>query len=276
MQGRRGGDAPTLRKLRAIVSEVAAGALLGGDAVARVRLAAMPLTLRLRRRVSFGERRRIRTVRLSDGTVLTYRNEVGDLQTVVEIWLRRIYRPPIDVDIRTALDLGGHIGLVSVWLSRAYGCEAIVTVEPDPANVALLRRNIAANGTPAIVVEAAVGDHDGVAVFERGSRSNLGRVATGDAPERGLGIRLRAAASLAELLPPDRTIDLVKVDVEGSERAVLAGDLAWCRRVQNFVFEVHPGPDAAWITARLAPEGFVPLEMPGRTMVVWYRRDDSR
>ena len=58
------------------------------------------------------------------------------------------------------LDVGANIGLYSLALSRAVGPSGrVIAVEPDPDNLALLRRNLQANGcTNVTVVEEALGD----------------------------------------------------------------------------------------------------------------------
>jgi FkbM family methyltransferase len=60
----------------------------------------------------------------------------------------------------TVLDLGAHIGLSALWFLRA-GAGGVIAVEPEQANLALLRRNV--EGWPVEIVEGAVAERDGTA-----------------------------------------------------------------------------------------------------------------
>ena len=177
-----------------------------------------------------------RRVRFRGGVTITYRLNKGDIWSVREVWLYDVYRLPFDISPRVLVDLGGNIGLTSVWLSKRYGCERVLVVEPAAANAALARRNLADNAIPAELIEAAVGAEDGVGHFHDDDRSNQGSL--GDS---GREIPVLSMASVLGHLPAEIMVDLVKVDIEGGEQELLmAPDLSWLRRVRALIFEFHP------------------------------------
>ena len=48
-------------------------------------------------------------------------------------------------------------------------------------------------------------------------------------------------ASLLRKLPSGQMIDLLKIDIEGGEQALLAeGDASWLSRVHEIIIEFHP------------------------------------
>lgn len=177
---------------------------------------------------------RERSVVLSGGVELTYRLNRGDIQTIREVWVEECYRPPVEVSLNCVVDLGANIATTSLWYGAA-GATRFVCVEPDAENARLARRNLERNHIQAEVLEAAVGASDGSVAF-RGDRSaNLGRAGEGD--ER---VRMVSMATVLERIPLGVAVDLVKMDIEGGEEAVLRGDLGWLDRVQSLIVEFHP------------------------------------
>jgi FkbM family methyltransferase len=141
------------------------------------------------------------------------------------------------------VDLGAHIGLSSLWLARKYGFQRIICVEPVQSNARLATLNLKSNGIQAEIIEAAVGPLDGKAHFAENAASNMGQIS-----ETGREVRMVCMASLLRKLPPDEMIDLLKIDIEGGEQALLAeGDASWLSRVREIIIEFHPLVDQGLI-----------------------------
>ena len=176
---------------------------------------------------------RVRTVELRDGTRLSYRRNRGDIYVLREVWIDRAYQLPPGIEPRVVLDLGAHIGLVSLWRWREYRTEATVAVEPSAANAELAAANFAANGIDARLVRAAVGPTLGRAFFSERSESQFGQLA-----ERGDEVDMVTIESLVDSFPNGR-VDLVKIDIEGAERHVLESLPRWAGAVDAIVGEFH-------------------------------------
>ena len=133
------------------------------------------------------------------------------------------------------VDGGANIGLSSVWLANAFPDATIFAVEPDPANVAMLRRNAAPY--PNIVpVEAALWD-----------RPTTLSIVNGDAESWAFRVGERASASVAravtavginELLArvDDGELLIAKLVIQGAERAVFRSNLDWLARTDLVIF----------------------------------------
>ncbi len=134
------------------------------------------------------------------------------------------------------VDGGANVGLSSVWLANAFPEATIFAVEPDPANVAMLRRNAAFY--PNIVpVEAALWDRPTALsivnvdaeswAFRVGERSASASIAR---PVSALGINeLLARVDGGELL-------VAKLVIQGAERAVFRSNLDWLSRTGLVIF----------------------------------------
>jgi FkbM family methyltransferase len=193
----------------------------------------------------------IRRIRLQDGKQIAYRRNRGDIQSIREVFLDESYRLPDGLCPRCIIDLGANIGLTSVWLTGRYPVDQIIAVEPVPENVELLRCNLTSNDVPAIVVEAAVGPQAGEASFTTSPESNQGKLGPGD-----LRVRLVTMPELLRVL--GSRVDLLKLDIEGGEQALLAeGDLSWLDEVDTIIAEFHPTlVDYPRLTRIVADHGF--------------------
>lgn len=194
-----------------------------------------------------------RTVRFTGGVSITYRLNRGDLQSIREVWLEEVYSLPVGPDRPILVDLGANIGLTSIWLTKHYHCESIIAVEPVPANAELIRRNFSTNGIEGTVIEAAVGPEDGSARFEVASSSNSGHLSLS-----GDKVTTISMSSVLSLLPAGSVVNMLKIDIEGAEEALLHGpNMTWLERVMEIVIEIHPAlVSYKGVIDRLTDEGF--------------------
>lgn len=148
----------------------------------------------------------------------------------------------------TALDVGANIGLHTVVLARAVGPEGrVVAFEPDPDNLALLRRNIELNElSNVVVVPKAMSNVRGmVRIFE--SPKNRGAISLSPQNVEGSGsslesVEVEAGTIDVELRDFKLPISVVKIDVEGAEPLVLSGmqEVMERNRSMAIVFEFLP------------------------------------
>ena len=117
------------------------------------------------------------------------------------------------------LDIGAHAGLYSLLFARRGS--RVFAFEPLPANLAWLGRTLRANrvaGVAAItVVPWALSDREGTTSFREGEHSSEGRLdPAGRQP--AYATTCDAFCAFAGIRP-----DVLKIDVEGEEAAVLRG-----------------------------------------------------
>jgi FkbM family methyltransferase len=136
----------------------------------------------------------------------------------------------------TILDVGGHIGYMSVYFAHLVSpAGRVVVFEPGPNNLPFLRSN-AKRHAQVQVVEQAVSDAVGSATFHienlTGQNNSLledyhrmeenKRVAYTRSQESCIEVRCTTLDAFLAEQPPLR-VSLVKVDVEGAELKVLRG-----------------------------------------------------
>lgn len=185
---------------------------------------------------------RERKVRLRAGVEVTYRLNRGDIWALHEVWIREIYRLPDDHPRSVIVDLGANIGLAALYLATRHRCSRLIAVEPVPANAELARRNLERNRICAQVLCAAAGPEDGIACLRETDSSTNSTIAFIAAPaaEAARTVAVVGMPSVLRALPPGASIDLIKMDIEGSEEALLRGDTSWLQRVRALIVEFHP------------------------------------
>jgi FkbM family methyltransferase len=210
---------------------------------------------------------KVRMVRHASSFVLS-----GGMEPEILVLFHEISR---QFGIRSFWDVGANVGYYS-WVVKSVAPEARVRVfEPDTDNLTLLRETIRRAHLRDIVVrEVAVSDVRGARLFAHDNVSG----STGAIQESGVTYSERywgVPPSFVEVdtvsLDDERAsagaVDLIKIDVEGHEEAVIRGALDTIRRDQPIViFECfHGGQD---ICGALKPMGysFVDAERMGNDL----------
>jgi len=143
---------------------------------------------------------------------------------------------------RVFVDVGAHIGLVSLAVARACPAVRVVAVEADEKTAAWFRRNLALNpdlATRVALIEAAAADRDGEIGFAASSRpGNVGAGHIVSAP-RAHDRRVPALRLGAWLAAQNLAADVVKMDVEGGELPALAGLWSEGSRPAAILLETH-------------------------------------
>jgi FkbM family methyltransferase len=125
----------------------------------------------------------------------------------------------------TVLDVGANIGvftLESAQLVGPSGC--VIAIEAAPPNLELLRRNIAINRIDhVVVVESGASDKPGIAKLSLPDGGNRGMFTLGATRvDEGFTVELETIDQILSRVPM-RRLDLIKMDIEGSEYRALLG-----------------------------------------------------
>lgn len=169
----------------------------------------------------------------------------GESKVFWQIFVRRCYR--LWKDCQTIVDAGANIGLFSLWAARQLPQARIFALEPFPETFARLQHNLSVNqlGDRVTALRLALAAKSGEREMLTEAESQQRRLVASDRSGAEGKVVKVLATSLNDLL--DRCqldqIDLLKMDIEGSEWEVLlstpAGSLRKIRRLQFEYHEVH-------------------------------------
>lgn len=172
------------------------------------------------------------------------RSGSSDTDIFHEIFGSEIYAPPAQVEralghepVRLVADIGANVGLFAVWALRAYPGARVVSFEPDPANLRILRMCHAASP------DRARWDIHGVAagatrrrVAFLGGRDAVCREALADEILHAD----RVDVQMADIFGVLTSADLIKIDIEGGEWEILDDPRFTSVDARAVAVEYHP------------------------------------
>ncbi len=141
------------------------------------------------------------------------------------------------------LELGANIGYYVLMEARLLSEQGFIyAVEPDPDNVALLRRNIALNHVTNIEVHAlAMSDRKGTARLYTGTACNLHSLInhSGQTDARYLEVQTETVDGF---LAGRRPVTFIRTDIEGYETEIIKGmDQTFASaQLKRLFIEIHP------------------------------------
>ena len=192
-----------------------------------------------------GDATGLRSVDLSLGTQFFYTR--SDLHLLYrEVVLHHSYRPARAVrDEPLIVDAGANIGLATLSFARAWPAGRVLAFEPSPDACAAVERTIEANDLTGVTLHAAALTADGrtIQLTQSADRPASPTAAVrADEPDDGSSVAV-ASLRLSDVLADEERIDMLKLDVEGSEHEVVddlraSGTLG---RIDNVIAEVTSG-----------------------------------
>ena len=202
---------------------------------------------------------------------IAFRPRSSDPDVIVQVFSRREYEGVCQLEpVRRIIDCGANIGLASYYLLHAYKEARAVVVEPDAANMALCRRNLAVFGDRVRYVQAAVWPISAALKVRRGDDESaawafqVSPPAEGERPDVD-GVTIAALMQTGGF----DTVDLLKIDIEGAEGPLFdGGSVEWLTKTRNIAVEIHGEANRASIDAAMAPFGFDRRESGELTLFV--------
>jgi FkbM family methyltransferase len=198
------------------------------------------------------------TAEVSDADVVTARTRFGTLlchardeYITPSLLARGIWEPAETAYLGWRLrpgmrfvDVGAHVGYYTVLAARSVGASGeVIAFEPDPANRALLERNVALNDCANVrVLPWAAGARAGRVILHR-ARFNTGdhRVYAAGGDREALEVGQVLLDEVPALAGP---VDVVKIDVQGAEEGVVRGMEALVARSPGVVVLAEYWPAA--------------------------------
>lgn len=159
-----------------------------------------------------------------------------------EIFADETYRFDCDSEEPYILDCGANIGLSIIYFKQLYPKAHIVAFEPDPVIFGALEANITTFSLSDVVLHRkAVWTHTAEVPFDSNGALG-GHIAETSTPAQDVNCQYSVTST--SLLPfLQRTVDFLKMDIEGAEVAVLKECSSALSRVRHLFVEYHSTPN---------------------------------
>ncbi len=213
---------------------------------------------------SIGFTRVVRNQRAGDGTrvysvrVRGYREPIWlravDSDAVIfgQVMIDWQYNLSQVEDVRLIVDCGANIGMSALYFARRYPQAKIIAIEPHPENHAMLLRNT--RRVPAIhAVRAAVWPRQTVLSVAAGAGTSYAAATVTEA--RAAESNGVPALQLRDIIAEHGKIDILKIDIEGSEKPLFEDPscVEWLANTRVIYAELHdwmnPGSASAFYRA---------------------------
>jgi len=166
------------------------------------------------------------------------RNNPSDYATFMEVLVRKEYSIPFPFTPNTIIDAGGNIGLTAVFFANQFPTATIITVEPDKNNFAVLSKNIAPYKNISAINKGIWTHTSFLNVIDTGRGENSFIVEEVSTPTATTA----EAIAINEIMQQQqwKTIDLLKIDIEGTEKNIFEkGFEQWLPYTKVLFVETH-------------------------------------
>jgi FkbM family methyltransferase len=164
-----------------------------------------------------------------------------DIFTFYEVFLDRQYDTYSSNDSRIIFDIGANIGLYTLWAAKTYSPERIISVEMNKHNYSRLNNLVKINGLEDKVstINTAFYKQE-TSLGQELSQPFLNSCHKLDDSKKGT-IKTITLSNLLQIVD-GRYVDIIKMDIEGSEKFLMSKENAVLlrKRVREIVIEVHP------------------------------------
>jgi FkbM family methyltransferase len=181
-----------------------------------------------------------------------------DYGTAYDVFVHQLYRIEEIAEPRTIVDLGANVGYATLYFALRYPEAKIYAFEPHPEHFEQLQQLISLNGLQGRVsaMNAAVGVEP--AFLYLSNEGTCSRVLA-ESTANAVAVKMIDFYEWASEIAP---IDLLKIDIEGGEFAILSDQRFSALSCKHIIMEAHNDsahPDATdWTTSRLQQMGFDP------------------
>ena len=173
---------------------------------------------------------------------VNYSSQMEFHQLKNEIFNEKIYFFETDSPSPVILDVGAHIGLATLYFKHLYPFAKIIAIEPNPISFQLLEQNIWENNLTEVIAH-------NLAIASQKNQLNLHQdpdlewlsstsihqgAWNGEQKTESFSVR---AVPLTQFL--DQKIDLLKMDVEGSETEIILSVDEKLQQIQQMIIECH-------------------------------------
>ena len=140
------------------------------------------------------------------------------------------------------IDAGGYIGTAAIVLAEAYPEATVVSLEPSRANFALLKQNVSRYKN-IVALNKALAPEPGVLTLRNRGTGQWGFTIVSRPDDNPVSEAMEQVecVTIGMLMKEFGAsgIGILKLDIEGAERALFSADTAWIGETEAICIELH-------------------------------------
>ena len=174
----------------------------------------------------------------SKGIRFYLRPNSTDKSVFASVFLQNQYNVDIPFEPATILDLGANIGLSALYFAARFPNAQIVGLEPDKENFEIAVRNTEAYKNIQLINKGVWNKKSFIDIVDANSRKDAFMVVETSSPSAAS----IEAVSINDIMQQQhwKTIDILKIDIEGSEKELFAENFqSWLPHAKLIFVEVH-------------------------------------
>ena len=178
------------------------------------------------------------------GEKLLIRLGTADVNVFYDIYIAQEYGWDFASPPRTIVDAGAYTGLSAAFFASRYPEAAIIAIEPDEENFRLLAKNTSSFANVQRIRAALWTESCPILLTNPGKGTwgftvrKVDEVVDEMLPTSGISIRAVTIVDIIREYGIDR-IDLLKMDIEGSEKEIFSDADQWIDSVEAICMELH-------------------------------------
>ncbi len=171
---------------------------------------------------------------------LALRTRSSDLSTYHQIFISSAYEIQLRAAPSLIIDGGGNVGFAAIYFTNRYPHAKVLTLEPEAANFDLLVENV--RPYPSIVPLRAALWKENVDVEITDPGHGHWGYRVGQKPSAADRMKGNVCGITINKLLRDygvESVDILKLDIEGAEKAVFEDPSGWISKVGVIIIELH-------------------------------------
>lgn len=202
------------------------------------------------------------------------RTKTNDIEVVKIAFVDKEYDMLHSKHVNTIIDAGAHIGTSTIFFAMKYPNAKIIAIEPQRDNFELLKMNVKQYKNIIPLNAAIWSTNESRNILDR-LHGHLGYTISetkNNFKSTGQKTDCYSISTIMEMYNL-KTIDILKMDIEGGEKFVFEKSDEWINRIETIVLELHeritPGCEKAFLEAT---KKFSHFERSGEKIIAYLNK----
>lgn len=163
------------------------------------------------------------------------RTNISDFLIFEQVFFSEEFNLPISLKPKLIIDGGAYVGYVSIFFANKFPNAEIIAIEPDESNFKMLKRNTSYYPNIKLIKAGLWHKNAYIKIKDLDTVKCMFQIED-STREEGL-----KSVTIDEILKNShhQNIDILKLDVEGSEKEVFSDNYEWLSKVNVLIVELH-------------------------------------